>query len=632
MSRRYNISFLILFFGLTSLVSPGFVFAQNQQENQEEDDQSDDDYVENFMQDENSNNNANEINQENSNENLDNVNFDNLNSADFNGGNVPFNAPTGNINPAAEELPVNNIQTEVIPPSPENTAVPVNNAVPINNMTPVNNVAPVNNSVPLNNTMLNQPMNDSMNGNPLPENIPTEIINPVNQTAPTELNPATPLNAGDPTQVVDPTTLPVEAAPVNPVPEMLAPAPDAPVIDTAIVAPGAPVDMAPPVQGSMQPNEFSGAPPLFGTKRMMAMGEAPEEYVVEAGDTLFDVCDQLIDEPNYWPKLWAMNPEIKNPHFIFPGMKLRFYPGDRETPPFLQVVMEDDVVPIDQGSIGAKELVEDAPRPRQDISALLTNFGGPEAVTLIGPDELMGGDGVATAITVIGEPPRPGQVIVDVPAFIYEEEKNPLGKVVGGVSGLTLMDKNEEVIVQDESGVATGTTYTVLRPSETIYDSVSGLYIGKRYEFVAHLRITQKSDEGLLLGKVTENRLGVQPGDELFAYRSTRRVVSTTGVSPPNGGNGNAIIGFDNPEMLMGGAGSLVIFEALSSRAFSVGQTVAVFQDINKSASAFIADKLPNTARDVAIVRIIDATDVGAVGYVLSNKREIRLGDRAGKG
>lgn len=598
MSRHSNIFLFVFLLGLASFVSPGFLFADNQQENQEED-ESEDGYVENFLQNENSNN-ANNSNANNQNNN-EGSNFNNMNAADFDGGNAGFNAPVSNIDPGAANAPENTIQTQEIPPSQENVALPTNNVAPVNN------------------TMMNQPVNSSMNGNPLPENVPTQVVNPVNQAAPTELNPATPMNPGDATQAVDPASVPDMAPEASPV---------APAIDTAIAP--VPVDMAPPVHDSMQPNEFAGAPPIFGSKRMMAMGEAPEEYTVEPGDTLFDVCDQLIDEPNYWPKLWAMNPEIKNPHFIYPGMKLRFYPGDRESPPFLQVVMEDDVVPIDKGEIVEKELVHDV--PRQDISALLTRFGEADAVTLINADELTGGDGVATAITVIGEPPRPGQVMVDVPAFIYEEEKDPMGTVVGGVSGLTLMDKDEEVIAHDEAGVATGTTYTVLRPSETIYDAVSGHYVGKRYDFVAHLRITQKSDEGLLLGKVTENRLGVQPGDQLFAYRSTRRVVSTTGIAPPTGGNGNTIVGFDNPEMMIGGKGSLVIFETTSSKSISVGQTIAVFQDINKSASAFIADKLPNTARNVAIVRIIDATGVGAVGYVLSNKREIRLGDRAGKG
>ena len=73
--------------------------------------------------------------------------------------------------------------------------------------------------------------------------------------------------------------------------------------------------------------------PLFrgakrpGTRRILSPGEAPFEYTVKPGDTLYDICDQLIDDTNFWPKLWAANPQIHNPHFIRPGMRLRFYPG-----------------------------------------------------------------------------------------------------------------------------------------------------------------------------------------------------------------------------------------------------------------------------------------------------------------
>ena len=42
-------------------------------------------------------------------------------------------------------------------------------------------------------------------------------------------------------------------------------------------------------------------------------------YIVEEGDTLWDVCDQFFDDPHFWPTLWAFNPQITNPHWIYPG-------------------------------------------------------------------------------------------------------------------------------------------------------------------------------------------------------------------------------------------------------------------------------------------------------------------------
>ena len=42
-------------------------------------------------------------------------------------------------------------------------------------------------------------------------------------------------------------------------------------------------------------------------------------YIVEEGDTLWDVCDTFFDDPHFWPTLWAFNPQITNPHWIYPG-------------------------------------------------------------------------------------------------------------------------------------------------------------------------------------------------------------------------------------------------------------------------------------------------------------------------
>ena len=46
-------------------------------------------------------------------------------------------------------------------------------------------------------------------------------------------------------------------------------------------------------------------------------------HTVRKGDTLWDISQARFHDPWRWPKVWALNPEITNPHWIFPGQTIR---------------------------------------------------------------------------------------------------------------------------------------------------------------------------------------------------------------------------------------------------------------------------------------------------------------------
>jgi len=80
----------------------------------------------------------------------------------------------------------------------------------------------------------------------------------------------------------------------------------------------------------------------------------PDRYVVVKGDTLWHIAGRFLNEPWRWPDVWQVNPQIRNPHLIYPGdtLVLSFVDGKP------QITVADETIPKDNkaGSDQAMDL------------------------------------------------------------------------------------------------------------------------------------------------------------------------------------------------------------------------------------------------------------------------------------
>ncbi len=58
--------------------------------------------------------------------------------------------------------------------------------------------------------------------------------------------------------------------------------------------------------------------------------DVPELHKVKEGDTLWDITDNYYGDPYRWPQVWSYNPDITNPHWIYPDLEVRLRPGDED--------------------------------------------------------------------------------------------------------------------------------------------------------------------------------------------------------------------------------------------------------------------------------------------------------------
>ncbi|MBT3046723.1 MAG: LysM peptidoglycan-binding domain-containing protein [Candidatus Thiodiazotropha sp.] len=82
---------------------------------------------------------------------------------------------------------------------------------------------------------------------------------------------------------------------------------------------------------------------VLATEHVALNPSHPERYTVVKGDTLWDISSMFLRDPWLWPEVWYVNPQIENPHLIFPGdvIELTY----RDGRPMLQLSRKDRLSP-----------------------------------------------------------------------------------------------------------------------------------------------------------------------------------------------------------------------------------------------------------------------------------------------
>ncbi len=117
-------------------------------------------------------------------------------------------------------------------------------------------------------------------------------------------------------------------------------------------------------------------------------GQVPELHVVRSGDTLWDICWYYFNDPWQWPKIWSYNPQITNPHWIYPGDLVRLLPKgvfstpqDTKTPDTAATKPDNLPPPASKLEVGLRQL---AFVEKNDLDKSITIDGSVDEKVLMG--------------------------------------------------------------------------------------------------------------------------------------------------------------------------------------------------------------------------------------------------------
>ncbi len=90
---------------------------------------------------------------------------------------------------------------------------------------------------------------------------------------------------------------------------------------------------------------FCGSATADETKEFVPGKDTGFYYTIQKGDTLWDLSRKFYHSQWDWPGLWELNPDIKNPHWLEPGRKIRIFLKEAALPQTPRFNAAKDVVP-----------------------------------------------------------------------------------------------------------------------------------------------------------------------------------------------------------------------------------------------------------------------------------------------
>lgn len=215
--------------------------------------------------------------------------------------------------------------------------------------------------------------------------------------------------------------------------------------------------------------------------------DAPAEYTVVKGDTLWGISGRFLKEPFKWPLLWSMNrDQIKNPHLIYPGDVVRL---DRSG-----AYPELSLVSGGASGLGARSaegnVVKLAPRVRAEpLSTSIPSIPGATIAAFL------------THPLVVEE-----SVLANAPTVVATEE----GRVVVGAGNLAYAAP---------IGPGDPVAWQIYRPGVALRDPDTGELLGFEAKYVADAQVRRHGHPSTL--EVTRTRQEVNKGDLLYPARES---------------------------------------------------------------------------------------------------------------
>ncbi len=335
--------------------------------------------------------------------------------------------------------------------------------------------------------------------------------------------------------------------------------------------------------------------------RLVEKPDAPtqvqKEHRVIPGDTLWDLCAAYLNNPWYWPRVWSYNPELSNPHWIYPGQIVKFFPSGA-LPSEMLVSNEIDI----------PESIPELPEEKE--AEEMVKFA--EGKDIVRVKEVTSLD-------------------VNRDSFVTKEEIETAGYIKASREEKENLSQFDSIYIEfaDSQNVEVGRDWLVVRTIKKIHHPNTGDFVGYHTQVLGVAHVLEKN-EAIASAMIKLSYNPILRGDRVIPWNGDLN----RQVNPkPNSAQVEGSIVDSKISMTSFGERNIVFIDRGTSHGVQEGN---VFDCVrNQDGMVPLGSDFDPTRIDEGLptevfgrIMVVDARDTASTGVVVSSLKEMYPGDR----
>jgi len=317
----------------------------------------------------------------------------------------------------------------------------------------------------------------------------------------------------------------------------------------------------------------------------------PSNYVIKEGDTLWDIASRFLRDPWRWPDIWQVNPQIKNPHLIYPGdeVVLTFVDGKPQL-----VLKRANTTRHDLRTVKLSPSIRTRPLRK--------------AIPTIPVDAI--------------------QQFLSRPAVVTKETLESLPYVLNTREHRLIAGTGDTLYVRGVTP-SSSTRYTIVRPGKKYIDIVDGdkVEMGLEATYIGEANIEKFGDPATAI--ITHAAREVIKGDRLMPAISQAMEYNFTPHAPKNKIDGRIISVVEGLSRI--GQFQTVVINRGTANGMEKGHVLAIYQKGNTIDDEFYDgwnDEVTLPSEHAGYILLFRIFDNISYGLIMKASREIHLMDK----